>query len=285
MNCAVQILNHLAASPDYSEVIQAPNLPAVERTESGIRPILSVVLSHQDIRETLSTFRSHSPSLGSVPVGKSGSFSFGMQNLGRYKVLYLTQRGTGAVAIRKIPVTIPDVMSMMDGTQGVQTLDELFSARRGGLILFVGPHAQRNSTLAYWLLKRVNERESRIVYILERNLSYLLRHDKSVVLQSELESDVDTMEEGIRNACSLLPDLLYVREVRGRSEMLAVLEAAEMNVLTIMDQTAMDETLLLADIEALLKDFYGNFRRLLRKIVKILPLENGRMKVELLDAG
>ena len=138
----------------------------------------------------------------------------------------------------------------MDSPATLEKLDKVLAARRGGIMLVTGPSANRNSTFVYALLQRINQTENRIIYILERNLSFLMKHDKSVIVQTETETDVDTLEKGIENGCSLMPDVMYVKDIRTREELLKALEAAEMNILVIIDETALDETTLFTEFEA-----------------------------------
>ncbi len=77
MNYAPQILNYLGSSSTVSEVFLAPNTSPMERREGKLIRFMPVVLTSEDIRDTLVALKSHaSGSLG--PLGKEGSFSFGI---------------------------------------------------------------------------------------------------------------------------------------------------------------------------------------------------------------
>ncbi|MDQ7082017.1 MAG: hypothetical protein Q9N34_02775 [Aquificota bacterium] len=106
MNLAPEILNYLGVRKEFTEVILAPKASPVERNDRIINRIMDVILSPEDIRDTLVSLRSHTTtSLG--PLGREGFFSFGLPEVGRIRVSYLTQRGSYVVSIVKVPYEIP----------------------------------------------------------------------------------------------------------------------------------------------------------------------------------
>lgn len=288
MNYATQILSYLTTATPFSEIILAPSAPPVDRTDKGLHVVLNVVLTPQDIREALTTFRSHSPALGSVSPGRSGAFSFGLQNLGRFKVSYFTQRGTIVVTVRRVAMDIANLETLVDSRPVIAQLDALMAERGSGIVLVTGPSANHNSLFSYALLQRICRTQDRVIYTMERTLSYLLRHDQSLVLQCELESDIASFEEGFQQAISLQPDIMYVRDARPPprpGELTRLIEVAAANVTTMLSIAAVDETVLLRDIASELKDINENFLRLLRGIARVAPLADGKMHVDVVAAA
>ena len=281
MNYATQILTYLSTASPFSEVILAPSAPPVDRSEKGLHVVLNVMLTPQDIREALTTFRSHAPALGSAPPGRSGTFSFGLQNLGRFKVSYFTQRGTNVVTIRRVPMEVPDLEALLANRDRLAELDALTSAPGGGIVLITGPSSDQNSAFGYALLRRVSRAHDRVIFTLERTMSYLLRHDQSLVLQSEIDTDVASMEEGLQQALSLEPDILYVRDVRQGADLVRLTDVAGANILTFLNLTAVDEAVVLREVASVMRDLSENFRRLLRATIQVVPLEDGRLTINL----
>ena len=68
-----------------------------------------------------------------------------------------------------------------------------------GLLTISGPRAASNAMLVYTLLKKVNETQRKIIFLLERKLTYLMSHADSIVIQAELADDVPSMSAGIEN--------------------------------------------------------------------------------------
>lgn len=282
MNYATQILTYLSTASPFSEVILAPSAPPVDRSEKGLHVVLNVILTPQDIREALTTFRSHTPSLGSAAPGRSGVFSFGLQNLGRFKIGYFTQRGTNVVTVRRVAMEIPSLDTLVPSQETTAKLDALIAGRGAGIILVTGPSNNHNSAFCYSLLQRVCRTQDRVIYTIERTLSYLLRHDRSLVLQSEMETDIASFDEGFQHAINLQPDILYVRDSRPPprpGELPRLMEVSSANILTMLNIAAVDEVMLLRDIASELKELDENFHRLLRGIIRITPEPESRMQV------
>ena len=283
MNYATQILTYLSQSDGLSEILLAPSAPPVEKTAEGIRIVLNVVLSAQDIRETLATFKSHAITVGPSSLEKSGVFSFGMSKLGRFRVTHILQRGTHVISVKRVPVTIPALETITANTALVEEIESLESERSGGIVLMVGKHSLQNTFFGYSVLNRINENSSHIIYIIERSLSFLMKHDKSVILQSELETDVTSIEEGIQNACHLEPDILYLKDIRTRQELLAAITAAESGILTWISATAIDTDMILTEYKAQLQEFYPIFTRMVKRFVRLGAQDaEGRLAPEML---
>ena len=102
MNYSSKILNYFATAPDYSQVLLVSGAPPVERRNDSMAVLFNAILTSGDIRETLATFLSHIQRNVGADALQNGVFSFGIQKLGRFRVQYLTQRGSCAIIIDKI---------------------------------------------------------------------------------------------------------------------------------------------------------------------------------------
>ena len=63
---------------------------------------------------------------------------------------------------------------------------------------------------AYSLLQHVSIYFSKVIYILEKPLNYLLKHRNSLVIQREIGTDVESLQEGLEDAMLIKPDILYI---------------------------------------------------------------------------
>jgi twitching motility protein PilT len=282
MNYASQILTYLSSSEEPAHVLLAPGAPPVAKRASGVHIVINAILNPQDIRETLGTFHSHTRGAGSSSIGASGVFSFGMPTLGRFRVHFFTQRGSNVMSIRKVPMTVPDLQAVGADEAAVRILDT-FVARGGGVVAIAGPSAARTTEFSYAWLRRMNEKLGRVIYTIEPDLSFLLRHQTSVVIQSEVDSDMGCLAEGIRNGIHLCPDVMYVRGCRSPEEIVGVVQAAEGGSLVLASFVAPDQDVLLSDLKAKLGDSYDNFCSLLRKTILVVPADKGKVSVQFLD--
>ena len=188
MNYATPVINYLLQSEGaFAEVILAPGAPPVGRKAGGMAVITQETLTPTDVIDTLLTFRSHMTSSGPVAPDKDGTFSFGLQNKGRFRVSYFTQRGSYVVTIHIVPTEVPRLADLVAPCGA--DMPALLAALRDvndGIVLVTGRRALANNTLVYAWLRHVADAEARLIFILEKSLSFLLRHQQAIIVQTEL---------------------------------------------------------------------------------------------------
>ncbi len=236
MNIAPEILNYLAEKREFTEVILAPKASPVERRDRIVKKILDVILSPEDIRDTLVFLRSHTPvSLG--PLGREGFFSFGLPEVGRVRVSYITQRGSYVVNIVKVPYSIPLLESLVSSKDDIERLMS-FIRDMNGILAVIGKSFVIHNLFSYSLLREICERESGLIYVLERPITYLIKHGNSIVIQREVGVDVDSFEEGIEEALFFRPDIIYISDIIIKDAFRSVRKLFDVPVLTILSVTA-----------------------------------------------
>lgn len=210
MNYAPQILNYLGSVSTVSEVFLAPNASPMERREGKLVRFMPVVLTSEDIRDTLVALKSYaSGSLG--PLGKEGSFSFGIHKSGRFRVTYMTQRGSYVISIIKTPFEVPTIEELCKNPSYViKEINQIVGNLSGTCVVITGKDHIKASMFSYSLLQHVSINFSKVIYILEEPLNYLLKHGNSLVIQREIGTDVETLQEGLDDAMLIKPNILYI---------------------------------------------------------------------------
>jgi twitching motility protein PilT len=210
MDYAPQILNYLGSVSTVSEVFLAPNASPMERKEGKLVKFMPVVLTSEDIRDTLVALKSRaSGSLG--PLGKEGSFSFSIQKSGRFRVTYMTQRGSYVISIIKIPFEIPIIEELcQDPSHVIKEINRIVVDLSGSCVVITGRNHVKASIFAYSLLQHVSANFSKVIYILEKPLNYLLKHGNSLVIQREIGTDVESLQKGLEDAMLIKPNILYI---------------------------------------------------------------------------
>jgi len=190
MNYAPQILNYLGSVSTVSEVFLAPNASPMERREGKLIRFMPVVLTSEDIRDTLVALKSHaSGSLG--PLGKEGSFSFGIHKSGRFRVTYITQRGSYVISIIKTPFEVPTIEELcQDPPHVIKEINRIVGDLSGRCVIITGKDHIKASMFAYSLLQHVS-------------INFL-------VIQREIGTDVESLQEGLGDAMLIKPDILYI---------------------------------------------------------------------------
>ncbi|RLJ69902.1 twitching motility protein PilT [Hydrogenivirga caldilitoris] len=281
MNIAPEILNYLSERREFTEVILAPKASPVERRERGVEKIIDVILSPDDIRDTLVSLRSHTPtSLG--PLGKEGFFSFGMPDVGRIRVTYLTQRGSYVVSIVKVPYDIPDLRDIIPSHE---KLEELFSTlyNYNGILAIIGKSFVVHNLFSYALLKELCARESGLIYVLERPITYLIKHSNSIVIQREVGVDVDSFDEGIEEALFMHPEIIYISDITIKDALRSVKKLFDIPVLTVLSTTASSVEAFKRSFDVFLREDSGEVLRLISKVIELKLNEDEKIDFRIID--
>ncbi|MDQ7038114.1 MAG: hypothetical protein Q9N26_02790 [Aquificota bacterium] len=281
MNLAPEILNFLGERREFTEVILAPKASPVERRDRRINKIMDVILSPEDIRDTLISLRANTTtSLG--PLGREGLFSFGLPDVGRIRVTYLTQRGSYVVSIVKVPYEIPRLNTIVSNRSEIDSLLETLLGTNG-IVAVIGTSYVIHNLFSYSLLQEICERESGLIYVLERPITYLIQHSNSIVIQREVGVDVDTFDEGVEEALFLNPEIIYISDVMLKDAIRAVRRLFDVPILTVMSVTASSVEALKRSIYVFLREDYQDITGLIAKVVELSLDDREKIKFTLKD--
>ncbi|HEX6811076.1 MAG TPA: type IV pilus twitching motility protein PilT [Planctomycetota bacterium] len=155
-------------------------------------------------------------------------FSFGVQDLGRFRTNAFIQRGTVAAVLRVIPFEVFDF-----ATCGLpaKTCEWICSQPRG-LVLCTGATGSGKSTTLASMVNWINEtRQSHIVTI-EDPIEFLHRNKGCLVNQREVGGDTHGFDRALKSVLRQDPDIVLVGEMRDLETIEAALTLAETGHLT-----------------------------------------------------
>jgi twitching motility protein PilT len=149
-------------------------------------------------------------------------FSFGIQNLARFRGNCFKQRGCVSMVIRQIPFQI-------------RTFEELnlpkviadLSDRPRGLILVTGPTGSGKSTTLAAMIDRVNRQMKGHIITIEDPIEFIHRHQACIVNQREIGSDTKSFQASLKYALRQDPDVVLIGEMRDLETIQAGLTIAE----------------------------------------------------------
>ncbi len=235
MNRTTEIIEYLSKPDTANELIVAPNAPPVIRTNDNISIAINKVFDMQDVIDTLDAFKTKALARTSYQEkAKSGSFSFGIRTVGRFRVNYLTQRGSLVMVIMIIPSTIPSIKQLCNDSAMADIAISTVSSGKPGLIAICGTNDTTNSMFTYSMLQHVNETKKTIIYALEDILTFLMSYDNSIIMQCELSTDVDSITDGINNASLFKPDIMYVGNIKPSDDFPEIINIIENGTLVII---------------------------------------------------
>ena len=147
---------------------------------------------------------------------------FSLPGISRFRVNVYHQRGSLALAIRVIPAQIPSLDELE-----MPTILKTLTERRSGLILVTGPTGVGKSTTLAAMIRQINRNRSHHIITIEDPVEYLHHHDRSIINQREVGTDVRDFAGGLRSALREDPDIIMVGEMRDLETTETALIAAE----------------------------------------------------------
>ncbi|MBA2565322.1 MAG: type IV pilus twitching motility protein PilT [Gemmatimonadetes bacterium] len=149
-------------------------------------------------------------------------FSFGIQNLARFRANVYKQRGCIAVAIRQIPFKIVSFDDL-----GLPRSVGNFAERPNGLVLVTGPTGSGKTTTLAALIDKINKERRGHILTVEDPIEFVHRHQGCMVNQREVGADTRSFASALKYALRQDPDIILVGEMRDLETIQAALTIAE----------------------------------------------------------
>ena len=179
------------------------------------------------------------------------NLSFGVPQVGNFRVNIFRQRGTVGIVVRFILGNIPELSGL-----GLPTvLADLIMEKRG-LVLIVGATGSGKSTTIASMLDHRNTNRSGHILTVEDPIEFLFKHKKSIVNQREIGMDTVDWQSALKNAMRQAPDCILIGEIRDKETMQAAISYAQTGHLC------------LATLHA------NNSYHALNRIISFFPMEN-----------
>jgi twitching motility protein PilT len=154
-------------------------------------------------------------------------FSFGVQDLGRFRGNVFMQKGAVAAAFRRF---LPIMWSFSQ--LGIpQRLAQLCYLPRG-MVLVTGPTGCGKSTTLACMINHVNKERAVHIITIEDPIEYFFTPQKAIINQRELHVDTLSYPNALRSVLREDPDVVLVGEMRDLETVESCLRVAETGHLT-----------------------------------------------------
>jgi len=149
-------------------------------------------------------------------------FSFGIQNLARFRGNAFKQRGCVSVVIRQIPFSVKTFQDL-----GLPNVVAQLSDRPRGLVLVTGPTGSGKSTTLAAMIDKVNKEQKGHIITVEDPIEFIHRHQGCIVNQREVGTDTNSFANALKYALRQDPDFVLIGEMRDLETISAALTIAE----------------------------------------------------------
>jgi len=149
-------------------------------------------------------------------------FSFGIQNLARFRGNCFKQRGCVAMVIRMIPFNVRTFQDL-----GLPPVVSKLAERPRGLILVTGPTGSGKSTTLAAIIDKINKERKGHIITVEDPIEFIHRHHSCIVNQREVGTDTKSFSSALKYALREDPDVILVGEMRDLDTISSALTIAE----------------------------------------------------------
>jgi len=149
-------------------------------------------------------------------------FSFGIQNLARFRGNVFKQRGCVSVVIRQIPFNVKTF-----GELGLPNVVAQLADRPRGLVLVTGPTGSGKSTTLAAMIDKINKELKGHIITVEDPIEFIHRHQACIVNQREVGTDTNSFQAALKYALRQDPDVVLIGEMRDLETIQAALTIAE----------------------------------------------------------
>ena len=149
-------------------------------------------------------------------------FSFGIQNLARFRGNVFKQRGCVSVVIRQIPFSVKTFQEL-----GLPAVVAQLADRPRGLVLVTGPTGSGKSTTLAAMIDKINKELKGHIITVEDPIEFIHRHQACIVNQREVGTDTNSFQAALKYALRQDPDVVLIGEMRDLETIQAALTIAE----------------------------------------------------------
>jgi twitching motility protein PilT len=196
-------------------------MPPVFRVDGSLKPLNEAPLSPEELRQVaLQLMPKDQQQI--FAEDKELDFAIGVAGLGRFRVNVYMQRGSVALALRAIPVSVKKI----DELALPPIIKELATSHRG-MLLVTGTTGSGKSTTMAAMIEHVNESESRNIITVEDPIEFLFRDKKSIISQREVGTDTLSFAAALKHVLRQDPDVILIGEIRDKTTLATSLQAAD----------------------------------------------------------
>jgi twitching motility protein PilT len=222
MNERLTKLLDIVVSEGGSDLHLSPGSPPIIRVSGSLLPLVQEpVLTPAD---TDAIIKAIVPAdrFAAFKTQQTIDFSYAHKDIARFRINGFQVEGAIAIAMRLIPHNIRTFAEL-----NLPSVLEVFTQRKQGFFLCVGPVGQGKSTTLAAMVDRINETRAEHIVTIEDPVEYLFTPKKSLIHQREVYIDSPSFGAALTAAFREDVDVLMVGEMRDYETISNAVTAAE----------------------------------------------------------
>ena len=211
----------LGRDQNCSDIHLAVGTPPLIRMHGELSQIKYRELSETELNDLIKEILTE-PQLEALSQNHNIEFSYDCEDAGRFRVCVFSKVGGLGATFRAINPTIPTLTEL-----SLPPIIEKILDTNQGMILVTGSTGTGKSTTLASMINLLNQSRRLNIITLEDPIEYVHKSDKSLVIQREIGTHVNSYHAGLRAALREDPDVILVGELRDPKTILMAMTAAE----------------------------------------------------------
>ncbi|MFM8972737.1 MAG: type IV pilus twitching motility protein PilT [Actinomycetota bacterium] len=149
-------------------------------------------------------------------------FAYAIDDLGRFRVNVMRQRGAVGLVLRRVQSRIPSFEAL-----GLPVSVRRLTEHQRGLVLVTGPTGSGKTTTLGAMIDHINEQYEKHIVTIEDPIEILHHDTRSIVNQREVGADTSDFQAALKRVLRQDPDVILVGEMRDSEAVRTALAAAE----------------------------------------------------------
>lgn len=218
----IELLLGLMVENGASDLHLIKDVPATYRIDGELLSLSKDTLSERQIKAFFDNLIKDEEKKKRLYIEKELDFACELKGKARFRVNAYFQKGSLALSIRYIPMTVPDI----DNLNLPKVIKEI-TRKPNGLILVAGPTGSGKSTTLAAMIDQINQEKPLHIVTIEDPIEYVYTSKKAVISQREIGEDTNSFASALKHVLRQDPDVILIGEMRDIETMQAAITAAE----------------------------------------------------------